>query len=548
MQPFWQYTVYLILALSGVSYLLIDKWISRTAIRVGKGDVIFLLWFLLLCLSGYKNPPLFIQSGCLLFTAWSISKYNNVRCVWWLLGGICFVCMCSAMVQLLKIGNTTRLYGWIGNPGIFANMLLPFVGLLLSVVFFARRKWNKYVSLLFFLVIALFIALTQSRATWLGAVVSFIFLLFVYSAVGRFLKKLSKIQTFGLVTFLLLAIVFTVFQLYRMRQEPVDGRKLIYTVSAHAVLGKPQGRGLGSFSVDYTQLQGKYFEQYPDSKRAILADDAKFAFNDLLQVGFEIGWIGLLLFVVSLLFLMRVPVPNEHRMEVLGLKAVLLGFFAASLFSYPLYQWIPSIEICLLAGLLLSYNQRSFIKVRIPSKVLIALLLLMVVPITLTICDRWNGYNNYRRWDEVRKMESTEQNEKILVGNYNRLIQDMPYNGLLKYHYGITLFELKRYNESIAMLKQASEQYSELNLWMCLAENYRAIGVFEKATTYFWKAYYMAPKRFMPLYKLMLVYKEMGDMSSARLCAEQILNKTIKIPSPIVDGIKREARLFLQPQ
>jgi hypothetical protein len=323
-----------------------------------------------------------------------------------------------------------------------------------------------------------------------------------------------------------------------MRPAPADGRMLIYKVSAQAVLEKPLGYGLGSMKADYTSLQADYFEQHPDSKYAILADDAKNSFFDLLQVGFEMGWLAIAAFIVSLLFLLRIPVPEKYRAEMFGLKASLVGFFAASLFSYPLYQWLPSMQIAVVAGMLLSYDKRCLTKMRIDKLGTIAFALLIVVAAIYVTDRQVKRHEAYLSWDKLRQVESTKDNKEYLVGSYNRLIAELPHNGLLQYHYGITLFEFKEYEKSIAILNDAASFYSELNLWMCLAENYRALGRYDESIIYFTKAYHVAPKRFMPLYKLMLVAKEAGNVAQARQYALQILNKVVKVPSTTVDALK----------
>lgn len=544
MQYFWQETILLLLALFNGLYLLTDRLYYHKPLRIGWSDILIAIWLLLVLLYGFRDPSARIPAFSLFFIAWCFSKCSNIRWVWLLWAGLYLVCMYSTANQLLS-STFTRLFGFTSNPGILGNLLIPFFCLLSGAVLYAKKKAIKHIALLLLVPITISLLLTQARAAWIGAFVGLLFLVSYTKPVLSYLKKQTKSRLLALVLVAICVLGLMSLGLYKMRPAPADGRMLIYTVSAKAVLENPLGHGLGSAKAAYPQYQAAYLEQYPDSKYAILADDAKNAFLDLLQVGFEMGWFAMLLYIVSILFLMRIPVLQKHRAEILGLKAALIGIFAASFFSYPLYQWLPSMQIAVLAGMLLSYDERCLVKTKINKVGYVVFALLLMVFITYIVKRQHDRYKSYLYWDELRKVESTIENKEYLVDSYNQLTTQLPHNGLLQYHYGITLFELNEYEKSISVLRGALNYYTELNLWMCLAENYRALKRYDEAVVHFSKAYHMAPKRFMPLYKLMLVSREAGKIEQAKQYAVQILSKVVKIPSTTVDAIKLEAQTFL---
>ena len=55
----------------------------------------------------------------------------------------------------------------------------------------------------------------------------------------------------------------------------------------------------------------------------------------------------------------------------------------------------------------------------------------------------------------------------------------------------------------------------------------------------------MCPVKFMPLYKLAELYVETGRKEEARGLAKKIMNKKVKIASPVINGIKNKMRKLL---
>ena len=59
-------------------------------------------------------------------------------------------------------------------------------------------------------------------------------------------------------------------------------------------------------------------------------------------------------------------------------------------------------------------------------------------------------------------------------------------------------------------------------------------------------AHNMIPNRFMPLYKLMLLYKYSGNTKQIIDIAKIIINQEVKVPSEIVNMIKMEAQNIVE--
>jgi O-antigen ligase len=58
------------------------------------------------------------------------------------------------------------------------------------------------------------------------------------------------------------------------------------------------GHGVGGFKANYMNYQARYFEEHPDSKYAMLADNVNRPFSEYLLLLTEYGLAGFALFLV----------------------------------------------------------------------------------------------------------------------------------------------------------------------------------------------------------------------------------------------------------
>ena len=81
-------------------------------------------------------------------------------------------------------------------------------------------------------------------------------------------------------------------------------------------------------------FQEDYFRQGGTSAERMLADENYFAFNEVLRVAVEQGWMGLLFWGILLGSLFRRNMFSDRRVGN-GLKSVLVAWGVCALFSYP---------------------------------------------------------------------------------------------------------------------------------------------------------------------------------------------------------------------
>jgi len=77
---------------------------------------------------------------------------------------------------------------------------------------------------------------------------------------------------------------------------------------------------------------------------------------------------------------------------------------------------------------------------------------------------------------------------------------------------------------------------------MLLADNYLQMKNYPEAEDHYQKAAAMCPAKFVPLYKLFLLYETTGEKEKMCKTAKTITDKPVKVMSPTVNQIKIEVK------
>ena len=221
-----------------------------------------------------------------------------------------------------------RVTGSFYNPGPYA----AYVAMGVSIVITRLANYNplvksdryiKGVYLLLLFVGMMVLAISGSRGALLALLVV---------AVWQYWQFVRKYKWY-----VLLAIIAVGCILLYAKFGSAMGRIVMWYLSLslithHGMLGS----GIGSFCGEYGEALRLFFsEQSHVNTFAAYADVTDYAFCDILQMGVEQGWIGLLfvLLIVSL-------VLRSGRVTSKVLFACMLALFVFSLFSYP-FQLLP---------------------------------------------------------------------------------------------------------------------------------------------------------------------------------------------------------------
>lgn len=80
---------------------------------------------------------------------------------------------------------------------------------------------------------------------------------------------------------------------------------------------------------------------------------------------------------------------------------------------------------------------------------------------------------------------------------------------------------------------------------MLMADSYHHNKDYQKAEYHYIQAANMCPSRYIPLYQLVQLYRDIGRRDEALVLANRILEKKIKVESSTVYAIKYEMKEFI---
>lgn len=111
--------------------------------------------------------------------------------------------------------------------------------------------------------------------------------------------------------------------------------------------------------------------------------------------------------------------------------------------------------------------------------------------------------------------------------------------------FGKKLREEGRYNESNAVLRQGTMCSSDPIFYVLIGNNYKDMKHYDLAEESYYKAFSVMPNRLYPLYQLMLLYQESGNVIKAKAMAKRVIEMKPKIDSQATRKMKEKAQLLL---
>lgn len=324
---------------------------------------------------------------------------------------------------------------------------------------------------------------------------------------------------------------------YVIKKDSADGRLLIWKISLLAMQQHPWiGAGLGHFSGVYGQAQSEWFAQgKATAQEENVAGAPEYGFNEYLQIGVELGAIGLLLFLLVLGFafvrLLRTAGKD-------GIAGGLLCWAVFAWFSYPLsilplcvtFVWLLALSVPMAAE---PTGNDRWVRVAVA----LACLLLTIANVP------WNKDKQqaYVSWRE----EQTYFNMKIYEGtvdNYARLYPLLHEEPRFLFEYGQCLAKTMQYEESSRILKEATALSGDPMFYNIMGKNQQALGHYAAAEACFFHAARMVPNRLYPLYLQACLYFDTRQYEKARAVAFRLLQKEPKVMSDAVREMKEEIK------
>ena len=211
----------------------------------------------------------------------------------------------------LNAGMPGRVYSFFDNPNTFAEVLILLLPLVLALMFCSKRVIGKIVAAGIFVVGAAALAMTYSRASWVGFACAMVVFVFLW--------KPKLIPAFVLlccvaVPFLPDTIWNRILTITNFSDSSTSSRFPLYAAALEVIRTSPvSGAGLGTAAV---QAYIKNFNLYRGSAPFVHAH------NFYLQVWIEAGLLGVIGFVGSMLWNIKRAAHTVRHCAASGARTI----------------------------------------------------------------------------------------------------------------------------------------------------------------------------------------------------------------------------------
>lgn len=503
-------------------------------------DILFFFWLLFLLVTGFFQQ--LISVGYLfpvsLFLFFYLTGRANKSTKWVekvftaLILVAALVCFFYLYADITIFQQQTVLSP---NSSIIAIQVAILTSLAIFLFRQAQIRWLKLVLSFCIISFVFLLMLLQSRTAIIALLAAMLYML--YPNLRKWYTQKSII--FLSSCFLICVIMFLAFS---VKIYSSQGRWLIWK-NSFQLLKKNwlTGTGVGLFNPSYNHLQADYFSQHSlTDKKAMLANDGYYAFNEWLHIGVEQGTLGLLFFVAVTIVILSACFKNV-RTEYSFPGSVIILVTVASLFSYPSHNWLLLSAIAFFTGMI---GRQTRIVRKIEGSSKIAALGLIVSAIFLF----FTSYNWLSATNKFSKAE-TLQKEGYKTDAYNLFFQS---KSVLKSHPAFTFFYLNLLYET-GRLKEAIKWENEFHKYHCnqkahavIAKCFAETGNFEEAEMHFYTSLYITPHLLQSRMDLVDFYNQKKDTVKAKYWAQLLLDCPVKIPTDRAWYLKEKANEYLK--
>lgn len=389
-------------------------------------------------------------------------------------------------------------------------------------VYIKAIKW-KHLVIAAVAIMAMVLPATWSRAAFLGVAVV---LLLIYR------DKYWKYRYILWEGILLMAVAF-----YFIKQGSADGRLIIWKAALTTWIDVPwMGVGIGGFYNAFAEGVAQLSTTGMDFTSANPPDGA---YNILLKVVVEQGVVGGVMAVAFVVISLTKLLKNSESL-FWGMVALLV--FA--MFSYP-FDLLPYKVIAVLV-IAWSESKGESQKTNDQRQKTIGWIKVFLISCILSFAS-WQVGNIARDCYKIEKelgmaygfsdFYSVEEGFEWLSsegGNHEFL-----------FAFGKKLREEERYKESNAVLRMGTKCSADPMFYVIIGNNYKDMKHHDLAEKSYYKAFAVMPNRLYPLYQLMLLYKDSGDMKKAKAMAKRVIEMKPKIESRLTKDMKDKAKEFL---
>lgn len=472
----------------------------------------------------------------------SNSIHFNKRIVWILF--IHFVLeITTGILQYFDIIKSVSLNfkvtGTFSTPNYFGAYLSIGILILLWWAMKNLRVFKKQIYFVPFIsILILTVSLlinTLSRSSWLGLVIGLAVLVLIKKKEIFYFKKIKTLAKLAVGLGLLIAFITFSYYAYNLKKDSANGRLFTAKIILTEIPKMPiLGHGLFSFSGGYNSAKVSYFSEQERPWNEIKNGDYIYhAFNDYLEITYEIGLLGLGLFLlVIFLLIKKVNLSDDHAILGLSLLVSLLVF---AFFSTPLTNEYLLVTIVLIVILCFSNakNQRVYY---INSNYLKGIFLITGLVISTYSFSR---IQQRALLPQLMKNDFTEKQLKKLT----TILSD---NGYSNFFFAETVYhKFNRKKEALLLMEKAVNKNNAPKEIKKLANYYLMQQDFKKAEELFKFNVQNEPYRYEARMDLVNLYQNTNQLKKLKLLLEEVIGFPIKVPSKEVEEYKRRCKILL---
>ena len=235
--------------------------------------------------------------------------------------------------ELSAITSTIGQKNWVSN---YLSLIFPII---FSYFLLENIKKNKLYYYLSLLIIYATLMICQSRGAWISIIFSILIaILLVYRfKLFEIFKKNKKWLIVLFFTFLIITVIYSTdnplnksaitvteraVSTFDIQGSSLNARLLMWRTTFKMIKDNPLlGLGIGTFKINYLNYQADYLQKNPSYIRHI--SNAKESHNEYLQIGAELGLLGLgvFLYIIYIFYSLVMHFIEKKKNNIFKIKA-----------------------------------------------------------------------------------------------------------------------------------------------------------------------------------------------------------------------------------
>lgn len=564
----WFHLAMLFLAICSLVAVVLTGATKRFAFSVSDGLLLLFTSIVALTYDWQLNPePEKMLFAGQLVVLWFLLRFLFTQ---WPQLRLFFLAMIVVTGLVEAVSGMRQLYGFEGsnhslfnltgdfyNPGPYSGYLALVLPVCLWIILqFADCKksgWRQpkvylyYLAWVALLSIVVVLPAGMSRTAWIAAVVSCAWVYWMQRIGWNKTKGIiNKNRTLSILFSLLILIFFTgtLAGVYLLKKDSAHGRVLLWKVTSQAITEHPlTGTGLGGFPAAYAQAQAKYFTSDKASEaEKMVAGCPEYGFNEFLQIGLEQGLVGLVFFVLLLVY----SLVRGVKIGEFGATGGILALMIFGLASYPLQLPEFWVVLVVLMGVVNTSvvsisSQEDKYRKYVSIAGTIALIGGLVVCCAGILGLQKKYYQCYKKWNTLKILYNSKAYEAALEG-YEELAAMMGHKPELLFEAAQCLSKTEQFAKANRLLERAMKLSGDPMIHYMAAKNEQSLGNYHQAENLLLHAIDILPERIYPYYLLTKLYSEEGFLQKDKFfyAAEAVLKKEPKVKNTAIREMRTE--------